>query len=260
MKRLLAGSAFALLTVFTLSATADDDYRVGISAEPYPPFYSPDASGEWSGWEIDFTHALCQRLDATCEIVPLAWGGIIPALKTGKIDMIIGSMGITPERAKQIAFSQKYYDTPTGLLAAKGSDVQPTPEGVKGAYLGVQSGSIQESYAYKYFSHSAADIKVYQTLDEELQDLSAGRIDAVVGDTLAMQPFIDSDLGQACCEFRGNVAADPAVLGRGVGVGLRKEDTELLSRVNAAISDILADGTYQKISKPYFGDLSIYGD
>lgn len=258
MKNLLAGS-LALLTIIALPAIAADTYKVGISAEPYPPFYSPDATGKWSGWEIDFTHELCERLDAQCDIVPLAWEGIIPALKTGKIDMIIGSMGITPERAKQIAFSDKYYDTPTGIVAAKGSDIEPTPEGVEDAYLGVQSGSIQESYAYKYFSHSAADIQVYQTLDEELQDLSAGRIDAVVGDTLAMRPFIESDIGQACCEFIGNVAADPDVLGRGVGVGMRKQDTELLSRVNAAIADILDDGTYESISQPYFGDLDIYG-
>lgn len=260
MKRTLVSSTLALLVVFAVPALAADSYKIGISAEPYPPFYSPDASGDWSGWEIDFTQALCKRLDAECEIVPLAWGGIIPALKTGKIDMIIGSMGITPERAEQIAFSNKYYDTPTGVLAAKGSDVQATPEGIEDAYLGVQSGSIQEAYAYQYFSHGAADIKVYQTLDEELQDLSAGRIDAVVGDTLAMQPFMDSDIGQACCEFRGNVAADPAVLGRGVGVGMRKQDTELLSRVNTAIADILEDGTYEAISRPYFGDLSIYGE
>ncbi|WP_110686718.1 transporter substrate-binding domain-containing protein [Salinicola aestuarinus] len=259
MKRTLAAT-LPLFAVLITPAMAADTYKVGISAEPYPPFYSPSASGEWSGWEIDFTDALCERLQADCEIVPLAWEGIIPALNTGKIDMIIGSMGITPERAKQIAFSEKYYDTPTGIVAAKGIDMEPTPEGVEGVYLGVQSGSIQENYANRYFADSAADIKVYQTVDEELQDLTAGRIDAVLGDTLAMQPFLESDLGQACCEFRGNVEADPAILGRGVGVGLRQEDDELRSRVNTAIEDLLSDGTYAAISQRYFGDVSIYGE
>ncbi|PYE84857.1 transporter substrate-binding domain-containing protein [Pseudoroseicyclus aestuarii] len=235
-------------------------YNVGISAEPYPPFYAPDASGAWSGWEIDFMNAVCDRIGAECVVTPVAWEGIIPALNTGKIDMIIGSMGITPERAEQIAFSDKYYDTPTGVVALASTDVQPTPEGVTGAYLGAQSGSIQENYVAQYFAETAADVRIYQTLDEELQDLAAGRIDAVVGDTLAMQPFIDSEAGQACCEYRGAVENDPDVLGRGVGIGLRKDDTELLETVNAAIAEIRSDGTYEEISAPYFGDLDIYGE
>lgn len=254
---------FALATVaaaaIAMPAMAET-YKVGISAEPYPPFYQPDSQGNWSGWEIDFIKELCDRIDAECVVTPVAWEGIIPALNTGKIDMIIGSMGITPERAKQIAFSDKYYDTPTGVVALKTTDVQPTPEGVEGAYLGTQSGSIQENYVTQYFADSAADVRIYQTLDEELQDLSAGRIDAVVGDALAMQPFVDSDAGQACCEYRGAVENDPDVLGRGVGVGMRQDSTELLAKVNTAIADIRADGTYQKLSTPYFGDVDIFGE
>ncbi|MFC0267421.1 transporter substrate-binding domain-containing protein [Kushneria aurantia] len=249
---LLAGQALA-------EENAETTYRVGISAEPYPPFYSRDASGEWHGWEIDFTHELCARLDAQCEIVPLAWEGIIPALNIGKIDMIIGSMSATPARAKQIAFSDKYYDTPTGLVALDSTDIEPTPEGVSGAIIGVQSGSIQQDYAYVHFGGTAGAIRVYQTLDEELQDLVAGRLDGVLGDTLAMQPFIHSDEGQRCCEYRGNVAADPAILGAGVAVGLRQSDTDLLARVNEAIAAIRSDGTYQKISERYF-DIDIYGE
>ena len=236
-----------------------ETYKVGISAEPYPPFYTPDAAGNWSGWEIDFMNELCSRIGAECIVTPVAWDGIIPALNTGKIDMIIGSMSITPERAKQIAFSQKYYDTPTGIVALKSLDITPTAEGVKGAYLGAQSGSIQENFVTTYLADTAAGVRVYQTLDEELQDLAAGRIDAVVGDTLAMEPFIESDEGKACCKYVGAVQNDPDILGRGVGVGLRQDDTALLEKINAAITAIRADGTYEKLSAPYFS-FDIYGE
>ncbi|MBT2771079.1 transporter substrate-binding domain-containing protein [Halomonas sp. ISL-60] len=244
------------VSIFAAPALADS-YKIGLSAEPYPPFYSPDAAGNWSGWEIDFIEALCDRLDAECEIKPVAWEGIIPALKTGKIDMIIGSMSITPERAEQIAFSDKYYASPTGIVALKDSDVEPTPEGVEGAYLGIQSGTNQEQYARTHFADTA-NLQVYQTLNEELQDLVAGRLDAVVADTLAVQTFINSEAGNSCCEYRGAVPSDPELMSEGMGVGLRQEDTELKDRVNAAIDAMRADGTYETITAPYF-DFDIYG-
>lgn len=251
---ILATSAAALA-----APVAAETLKVGVSAEPYPPFYAPDASGEWKGWEIDFMNELCARIEAECIVTPVAWEGIIPALNSEKIDMIIGSMSITPARAEQINFSDKYYDTPTALAMAKGSKFENSPEGLKGAYIGAQSGSIQQVYAEKYFAETASEIRFYQTLDEELQDLAAGRIDVVIGDSLAMEPFITSDEGKACCEFKGAVAADQDVLGYGVGVGMRKEDTELLAKVNAAIAEIRTDGTYEKISADYFA-FDIYGE
>ncbi|MEJ8473782.1 transporter substrate-binding domain-containing protein [Roseibium algae] len=248
-----------MLAVASFCAPAmAETYKVGVSAEPYPPFYTPDADGKWSGWEIDLMNEICTRIKAECVVTPIAWDGIIPALKTGKIDMIIGSMSITPARAKQINFSDKYYATPTGLLVAKGTKYVPTPEGIAGAIVGAQSGAVQEAYANKHYADTAGDIRIYQTLDEELQDLAAGRLDAVVGDSLAMSEFIDSAEGQACCEYKGSVIEDPEVLGHGVGAGLRKEDADLLAQVNAAIAEIRSDGTYEKISKPYF-KFDIYG-
>lgn len=251
--------SLAAATALAAPAMAET-YKIGISAEPYPPFYTPDSEGNWSGWEIDFIDELCGRIEADCVLAPVAWEGIIPALKTGKIDMIIGSMSITEERAKQINFSDKYYDAPTGIVALKSSDVQPTPEGVKGAYLGAQSGTIQEKYTQAYYADTAADVRIYQTVDEELQDLMSGRIDAVVGDSLAMVPFTETEAGKACCEYRGAVQADPDILGHGIAVGLRKDDTALLERVNTAIAAIREDGTYEELAKPYFGDLDIYGE
>ncbi|SDN89237.1 transporter substrate-binding domain-containing protein [Vreelandella arcis] len=256
IKTLTTTASLIGLSIFAAPALAET-YKIGLSAEPYPPFYSPDAAGNWSGWEIDFIDELCDRLDAECQIKPVAWEGIIPALKTGKIDMIIGSMSITPERAEQIAFSNKYYASPTGIVALKNSDITPTPEGVEGAYLGIQSGTNQEQYARKHYADTA-DLKVYQTLSEELQDLVAGRLDAVVADTLAVQDFINSETGQACCEYRGEVPSDTDLMSEGMGVGLRQSDTELKANVNAAIDAMRADGTYETITEPYF-DFDIYG-
>ena len=105
--------AAVVLVVAGLGAANAEQVKVGIAAEPYPPFASPDASGKWQGWEIDIAMAMCEAAKLDCVITPVSWDGIIPALTTKKIDIIAASMSITAEREKTIDFSDKYYNTPT---------------------------------------------------------------------------------------------------------------------------------------------------
>ena len=117
------------------------------------------------------------------------------------------------------------------------------------AYPAVLSGGQQQR---------AAIAKEYQTQDEINQDLISGRIDATQVDSLAIEDFLKSKAGKACCELKGTVAPDPAILGPGVGVGLRKGDDKLKAKINAAIAAIRANGKYDEISKKYF-DFDIFG-
>jgi polar amino acid transport system substrate-binding protein len=238
-------------------AAQAQEVKVGFAAEPYPPFTSPDANGKWVGWEVEFTEAICAEAKLKCVITPVAWDGIIPALTSKKIDMIVGSMSITEERIKTIDFSDKYYNTPTGIVGPKSEKFDATPEGLKGKIVGVQVSTVHQDYASKYFGPGAAEIKEYQTQDEANQDLAAGRVDAVQADAIALDAFLKSDAGK-CCELKGNVKEDVAILGAGVGVGLRKGETDLKTKINAAIKAVRANGTYDKFSKTYF-DFDIYG-
>lgn len=254
-KTLIAAAAMMALALPAAAQTV----KVGIAAEAYPPFASPDASGNWVGWEVELIGAVCAAAEMQCEIVPVAWDGIIPSLTSGQIDAIMASMSITEERMKTIDFSDKYYNTPTVIVGAKGVDMAPTAEGLAGKIIGVQVATVHEAYAQKHFAGSAAEIKLYQTQDEANQDLVAGRIDATQADSIALDAFLASEAGMACCESKGAVADDPAVLGLGVGVGLRKGEDDLKAKFNAGIAKVLADGTYDKISAPYFAS-SIYGE
>ena len=78
-------------------------------------------------------------MQVECEPAPIAWDGIIPALTSGKVDMILGSLSITEERKQTIAFSDRYYYTASTFVAPKGSGIDISPEGMKGKILGVQS-------------------------------------------------------------------------------------------------------------------------
>ena len=242
-----------LLLLTALSSIAATEARaglkIGVAAEPYPPFTSKDTTGKWVGWEVDFAAALCAQIKEECEITETAWDGIIPALNAKKIDVILASMSITAKRKETIDFSNTYYSATPLMIGAKDGDVDISPEHLAGKIIGVQAASIHAAYADKYFA-SVATIKEYPTQDEANQDLTAGRIDYVLANGLALDSFLKSDTG-GCCEAKGAVPPDATVLGEGVGLGLRKEDTALLAKINAGIGALAAEGTFEKITAQY---------
>ncbi|MCB5411555.1 transporter substrate-binding domain-containing protein [Pseudogemmobacter faecipullorum] len=249
----------AALSFVISSAASAETLRVGMAPEPYPPFASVDASGNWTGWEIEMMEALCKAASYECVITPIAWDGLIPALNAGQIDAIMNSMSITPERQEVIDFSNKYYNTPTVIVAAKDAGITPDQAGLTGKVIGVQVSTIHQAYVEKHFASVAAEVKAYQTQDEANQDLVAGRIDAIQADSIALDAFLASAEGQACCATMGAVADDPEVLGLGVGVGLRKGDEKLKEAFNKAIETVRADGSYDAVTAKYFAS-SIYGE
>ncbi|KUP94008.1 transporter substrate-binding domain-containing protein [Tritonibacter horizontis] len=255
MKTLTKFAATATAALLLTSGLATADVKVGIAAEPYPPFAEKAADGSWQGWEVEMIGAICTAMEEECEIVPIAWDGIIPALLSKKMDIIMASMSITEERMKTISFSDKYYNTPAVLVAPKSMDLSGDPASLDGKYVGVQVSTTHANYVDAHFAETA-EVKSYNTFDEHNQDLVAGRVDAVVGDSLAFQDFLGSDAGQDF-EIKAELT-DVAIFGPGVGGGIRKEDTELREKMNAAIQKIRDDGTYDAISEKYF-DFDIYG-
>jgi polar amino acid transport system substrate-binding protein len=159
-------------------------------------------------------------------------------------------MSITGDRKKTIDFTNFYYNTPTVIIGAKNGDKDITPEHLKGKTLGAQVSTIHEKYLQKYYG-AGSEIKTYQTQDEANNDLAAGRLDYVQADGSALEAFLKTEQGQACCELKSQVPADPEVLGEGIGGGLRKEDTQLKDKLNAALSELAKSGELQKITENY---------
>jgi polar amino acid transport system substrate-binding protein len=249
MKALLRLAAASVFTLLLGASAAQADIKFGVAAEPYPPFTSKDASGRWVGWEIDLMNAVCKQMNEKCELVEVAWDGIIPALTSKLIDVIWSSMSITDERKKTIDFTNMYYNTPVVIIGAKNGDKDITPEHLKGKTLGTQVSTISERYLRKYFPES--EIKTYQTQDEANNDLAAGRLDYVQADGGALDAFLKTEQGQACCELKGQVPDDPAILGEGAGGGVRKEDTEIKEKLNKALSELVRSGELARITESY---------
>lgn len=232
--------------------------KVAVAAEPYPPFSTLDASGHWQGWEIDLMHAICKDQKLECKVTPVAWDGIIPALNSGQVDVIMASMSITKKREKVIDFSNKYYVTPAAVVAPKSATYKATPEAMKGLTIGVEVGTTNQAYAKKFFGKTAT-LKTYQTQDQADQDLAAGRIDATIADQFALEGFLATPSGKSCCKLVGVLPYDNETLGTGIGAGFRKSDTKLREEWNKGIADVRKNGEYDKITKKYF-NFNIYGN
>ncbi len=243
--------AAAAVTLMASAAPAMADIKFGVAAEPYPPFSSKDASGTWVGWEIDLMKAVCAQMNEKCELVEVAWDGIIPALTSKQIDVIWSSMSITNERKKTIDFTSFYYQSTTVLIGAKTGDLDITPAHLSGKVIGVQVSTIHEKYLQKYYAAAGAEIKTYATQDEANNDLAAGRLDYAQADGSALDAFLKTEQGTACCEFKGQVAPDKEILGYGVGGGIRKEDSALKDKISAAINDLAKAGKFDGITANY---------
>ena len=230
-----------------LPAAAQNSLKIGTEAA-YKPFAWVLPSGELTGFDIDMANALCGQMGATCEIVNQSFDGLIPALNAGKIDAIIASMFITPEREEAIAFAGPYYSVPAIFVAPKDSDIEATPDGLDGMTIGVQRGSTMADYVKQKIP--GARVQFYDTLDAASLDLASGRIDVVFADSVPLQEFLDSPDGADFAQI-GDPVYDPEILGSGAGIGLRKDDTELKQKFNDALAAVIASGEYQKINDKY---------
>jgi polar amino acid transport system substrate-binding protein len=241
-KRMLL-AAVAAATMFTASP-AFADLKFGVDISPYPPFTSQDTAGVIVGWEADFMAALCEEMKEKCAFEPTAWDGIIPALTSKKFDGILSSMSVTPERLKTINYSNIYYNSAAVIIGNKSDDKDFSPEHLSGKTIGVQGATTHANYLDKYYKPKGANIKSYAGQDEANADLTAGRVDYIMADGVTLGAYLASEAG-ACCEQKGAVPLDVEILGPGVGVGIRKEDTALLEKVNAAITALSDKGFFE---------------
>lgn len=244
--------ALAFCSFFAIAPDlAHAEIKVGLMNEPVPPLFWKDASGQWTGFSYELMNAVCAEIKEKCTIVETSWDGLIPALGAKKFDMIWSDMSITDERKKILDFSDPYQKGRQRMVGQKDGKPGSTADDISGKTVGVQVATVQERYFKKHYA-GKANAKVYQSLDQSLEDLASGRVDYVFGGNPAMTAFLKSERGQACCEDKGLIEPDDAIFGYGVGAGFRKGDDELRQKINKGLAGVLASGDYHKIAKKYF--------
>lgn len=168
-------------------------------------------------------------------------------------------MSITDERKKAINFSDKLFNTPAYLVASKDSGLKPLAESLRGKRVGVQQGSVFEAYAKKHWQSQGVELVSYPAAEAVYADLVVGRLDATLDDaTVVTTALLDKPQGKNFSLIEPQVK-DDAIFGPGTGIGISKQNSELLEQLNGAIKAIRNDGTYDRLAKKYF-NFNVYGD
>jgi len=236
-------------------AQAQDKVRIATEGA-YAPFNFKAPDGTLQGFDIDIANALCAHAHLDCTIVAQDWDGIIPGLLAKKYDAIIASMSITEERKKKVDFTDKYYQTPARFVEKKGANFTISKDGLKGKTIGAQRSTIHAQYLQDNYA-DVADIKLYDSQENADLDLTAGRLDLVLADSIVLlEGFLNKPDGKDF-EFVGPELKDPKWFGEGAGIAVRPGDAKLKDAFNKALAEIRKDGTYDKIDAKYF-PFSIY--
>lgn len=249
MKKSFTISSILLsMTLLFSSSASAETLRIGVEGA-YPPFSSVNKDGKLEGFDIEIAKALCADMAVECKLIKQDWDGIIPALIARKFDAIIASMSITEERLEKVDFTKPYYKSPARFITKKGSDIEISTEGLKGKSVGVQRGTVSDKFITGTFGEGV-DIKRYGTQEEAYLDLNAGRVELVFADAFVLMEFTGSDNG-AAYDFVGGSYTDKKYFGEGIGIAVRKGDTELTEKLNKAIDNIRMS-PYDKVRAKYF--------
>ena len=206
----------------------------------YPPFNFFNEKNELVGFDIDVGKTVAGRLGVDFKPVTTEWSGIIEGLRSGAYDGILGSMAVTPDRAKVVDFSVPYYYSGAQLVVQKDSKFT-SPEDLKGKIIGVVTGTTFEKDAEKL---GAGKVNLYKDDTQTLTELNNGVVDAVITDRVVGANAINSD------KFRIKFLGSP-LRSEDIAVAFRKGDDTLLEEVNGILNEMHSDGTLSQISKKW---------
>ena len=262
-------SSAAAFAIFFSSAQADS-IRIGTEGA-YPPWNAKDESGKLIGFEVELANFLCIYMQRDCTIVEQDWDGMIPGLIMRKYDAIMAGMSITDERMKTINFSQGYADEVASLAVMKGSSLEGmnTPAGISlsnpnsdakkalktitaalaGKTVCTQTGTIHQNFL-ESGDVGSVKVRTYKTQDEVNLDLTAGRCDVALAAAVAFTDYAEKS-GKPVVLVGPTFSG--GAFGNGVGVGLRKEDTQLEKDFNKAIDIARKNGKISELAIKWFG-------
>ncbi len=208
----------------------------------YKPFNYKE-SGQLVGFDVEIGAEIAKRMDMEANPVTNPWETIIQGLKAGKYDAIIGSMAVSEERQEQVDFSRPYYRSGAQIFISDDNDTISQADDIKDKKIGVVKASTFRDVALEYTGEDK--VIGYDSDVIALKDLTTGRIDAVITDQMVGFRAIKD--GLAIKDVGEPLWVDE------MAIPVQKGDTELLNSINAALEEMIEDGTYDSISNKWFG-------
>ncbi|HBF31717.1 transporter substrate-binding domain-containing protein [Rhizobium sp.] len=243
------GLAFtALVTLFTqVPASAAElellhPGKLLVATEgTFPPFSMRAPNGALDGLEIRLMTEICKRLGLKYEPVLIKWDSLLIGLQADQYDMTSDSMDITPERQKKVTFADGWLESGGVILVPRGSAIKSVND-IKGKHVG----ALVSSTFAKIGEDNGAIVKGYKAESDALQDMANGNLDAVITDAIAAGYAIkQSKLPfEILPEYVSHVQK---------GFAIKKGKPELVKAINKTLAEIVADGTYAKLTTDLVG-------
>jgi polar amino acid transport system substrate-binding protein len=207
----------------------------------YPPFSMRTPDGQLDGLEIRIGKEIARRLGLEYDPVIIKWESLLVGLAADQYDFASDAMDITPERQKQVTFADGWLESGGRIVTKKDSSIK-TPADIKGKTVGV----LVSSSWLKLAEERGATPKSYKAESDALQDLVNGNVDAVITDSIAAAYAIEASKLPL-------VMVDEYLSHIQKGFPFKKGKPNLVKAVNGALADMIADGTYAKLTTPLVG-------
>jgi len=221
-------------------------YIVGIDV-PYPPFSMVDKdTGEATGFDVDSIKWIAEDQGFEVEFKTVAWDGIIPALQAGSIDMVYSGMTITEERAEKVNFSIPYWTVNQAIVAKEDSTATVEELEAGKLIIATQSGCTAYIWADKNLVETglmpADNLKAHSDIIKAVDDVIAGRADVAMYDSTVINDVIEDKAVTKIGYIETNEQ---------FGIAVRKDDVELLEKLNAGLENLLASEYWDTLNKKY---------
>lgn len=221
-----------------------DVLEVATSAD-YPPYESRNEDGEFIGFDIELAQYIADELGYELEIVDMKFDGLIGALQSERVDMVLAAMSTTEERQQNVDFSTEYHRSGETFVTLPDSDITSI-EDLEGTTVGVQLGSIQEDGAEALVEGGMNfEIKALDDAGLLVQELMSGRIDAIYLDTAAAKGFMEE---QGLAGFEDTTASSP-----GMAIAFPK-GSELVDDVNAVLAEAEESGFLEDLRNEWLDE------
>jgi polar amino acid transport system substrate-binding protein len=216
------------------------DGKIIVASEgAFPPFNFFQGP-KLSGFEIDLAEALAKKMGVTIEWRALSFDALLAGLRQDRWDLVIASFGVTPERAKAVTFTDPHYCS-GGIIVARDPAIR-TAKDLAGKVVAVQTGTTYLENVKKL--SDVKEVKNFPKDTDARAALLAGRVDAWVTDKFVAKGALEADPGA------GLKMGDFVFVER-IASAIKKGNTSLEQAVNKALAELLADGTYEAISKKW---------
>ena len=242
-------AAMALCTVVGCGGQNQQDTEPLVVAMElaYPPFETKDDAGNPIGVSVDLAKAFGESIGREVVIENIAWDGLIPALQTGKVDMIISSMTITADREEVVDFSDPYANAMLALLTNKDSGITKAEEiNTAGKVIAVRTGSTGHLYAQNNLTNAG----ILALADESacVTEVAQGKADGFIYDQLTIYRNWQNNLDTTNAVFIPFQDVDMW------GVAVQEGNDELREQLNTFITEFTADGGFDRLSEKYLAD------